>query len=136
MYCLISPSERFWFGIGRLLYSFSMAVASGSLAAGLLARKAAARGLERKPWVKTSLAPGSKVVTEYYRRTGLAPYLEALGFSTVGYGCTTCIGNSGPLAEPISRAIGEGALRHGGILPYALRTVLGRNADRVASAPR
>src|SRR5438445_8349757 len=80
------------------------------VAAGLLAKKAVARGLQRKPWVKTSLAPGSKVVTDYYRRTGLTPYLEALGFATVGYGCTTCIGNSGPLAEPISRAIAEGSL--------------------------
>jgi aconitate hydratase len=80
------------------------------IAAGLLAKKAVERGLQRKPWVKTSLAPGSKVVTDYYRRTGLTPYLEALGFATVGYGCTTCIGNSGPLAEPISRAIAEGRL--------------------------
>jgi aconitate hydratase len=77
------------------------------IAAGLLAKKAVERGLTRQPWVKTSLAPGSKAVTEYYRRAGLTPYLEALGFATVGYGCTTCIGNSGPLPEPISRAIGE-----------------------------
>jgi aconitate hydratase A / 2-methylisocitrate dehydratase len=80
------------------------------VAAGLLAKKAAERGLKRKPWVKTSLAPGSKVVTEYFRRLGLTPYLEALGFATVGYGCTTCIGNSGPLSESISRAIANGAL--------------------------
>ena len=80
------------------------------MAAGLLAKKAVERGLQRKSWVKTSLAPGSKVVTDYYRRTGLTPYLEALGFATVGYGCTTCIGNSGPLAEPISRAIAQGSL--------------------------
>jgi aconitate hydratase A / 2-methylisocitrate dehydratase len=80
------------------------------IAAGLLAKKAVERGLQRKPWVKTSLAPGSKVVTDYYRRTGLTPYLEALGFATVGYGCTTCIGNSGPLAEPISQAIADGSL--------------------------
>jgi len=80
------------------------------IAAGLLAKKAVERGLARKPWVKTSLAPGSKAVTEYYRRAGLAPYLEALGFATVGYGCTTCIGNSGPLPEPISGAIHEGSL--------------------------
>ena len=65
--------------------------------AGLLAKKAVERGLRRRPWVKTSLAPGSKVVTEYYDKAGLTPYLEALGFFTVGYGCTTCIGNSGPL---------------------------------------
>jgi aconitate hydratase len=80
------------------------------LAAGLLAKNAVERGLERRPWVKSSLAPGSKVVTDYYARAGLTPYLEALGFHTVGYGCTTCIGNSGPLPEPISRAIAEGDL--------------------------
>jgi aconitate hydratase A / 2-methylisocitrate dehydratase len=80
------------------------------VAAGLLAKKAVERGLDRKPWVKSSLAPGSKVVTEYYERAGLTPYLEALGFHTVGYGCTTCIGNSGPLPEAISRAIEEGNL--------------------------
>jgi len=75
------------------------------VAAGLLAKKAVERGLDRKPWVKTSLAPGSRVVTDYYEKAGLTPYLEALGFHTVGYGCTTCIGNSGPLAEEISAAI-------------------------------
>jgi aconitate hydratase len=75
------------------------------LAAGLLARKAVERGLERKPWVKTSLAPGSKVVTDYYDRAGLTPYLDRLGFNLVGYGCTTCIGNSGPLPMEISDAI-------------------------------
>ena len=80
------------------------------VAAGLLAKKAVERGLQRKPWVKSSLAPGSKVVTEYYDRAGLTPYLEELGFHTVGYGCTTCIGNSGPLAEPISAAVAEGDL--------------------------
>ncbi len=73
--------------------------------AGLLAKKAVELGLERKPWVKTSLAPGSKVVTDYLAAAGLLPYLERLGFSLVGYGCTTCIGNSGPLPEPIARAI-------------------------------
>jgi aconitate hydratase len=80
------------------------------LAAGLLAKKAVERGLDRKPWVKSSLAPGSRVVTDYYERAGLTPYLEALGFHTVGYGCTTCIGNSGPLPEEISSAIGDGNL--------------------------
>jgi aconitate hydratase len=80
------------------------------IAAGLLAKNAVERGLQRKPWVKTSLAPGSKVVTEYFHRAGLTPYLDALGFATVGYGCTTCIGNSGPLAEPISRAVAQGRL--------------------------
>ncbi|MEO5576819.1 MAG: aconitate hydratase [Gaiellaceae bacterium] len=80
------------------------------IAAGLLAKKAVERGLARRPWVKSSLAPGSKVVTEYYDRSGLTPYLEQLGFHTVGYGCTTCIGNSGPLAEPISKAVADGDL--------------------------
>jgi aconitate hydratase len=75
--------------------------------AGLLARNAVARGLERKPWVKTSLAPGSKVVTDYLAEAGLTDDLEALGFNLVGYGCTTCIGNSGPLPVPISEAIHE-----------------------------
>ena len=78
--------------------------------AGLLAKNAVERGLSRKPWVKSSLAPGSKVVTEYYDKAGLTPYLEELGFHTVGYGCTTCIGNSGPLPEPISQGIVEGDL--------------------------
>ena len=77
------------------------------VAAGLLAKKASERGLTRKPYVKTSLAPGSKVVTEYLDRAGLTPHLEALGFHTVGYGCTTCIGNSGPLPEPVREAIHE-----------------------------
>jgi len=80
------------------------------VAAGLVAKKAVEKGLTRKPWVKTSLAPGSKVVTEYLAQAGLTPYLEKLGFQTVGYGCTTCIGNSGPLEEPISKAIESGAL--------------------------
>jgi aconitate hydratase len=75
------------------------------LAAGLLARKAAARGLSSRPWVKTSLAPGSKVVTDYLAAAGLTPSLEQLGFHLVGFGCATCIGNSGPLPPPISRAI-------------------------------
>jgi aconitate hydratase len=75
------------------------------IGAGLLAKKAVERGLEAKPWVKTSLAPGSKVVMEYYERAGLIPYLEELGFHLVGYGCTTCIGNSGPLPEEISDVV-------------------------------
>jgi aconitate hydratase len=78
--------------------------------AGLLAKKAVERGLQRKPWVKSSLAPGSKVVTEYYEQSGLQQYLDELGFQTVGYGCTTCIGNSGPLPEPISEAVADGDL--------------------------
>ncbi len=77
------------------------------VAAGLLAKKANERGLNRKPYVKTSLAPGSKVVTEYLDKAGLTPHLQALGFHTVGYGCTTCIGNSGPLPEPVREAINE-----------------------------
>ncbi len=78
------------------------------IAAGLLARKAVERGLSVKPWVKTSLAPGSKVVTEYLKAAGLMDSLETLGFHLVGYGCTTCIGNSGPLPDPIARAVKEG----------------------------
>jgi len=80
------------------------------LGAGLLAKKAVERGLTSKPWVKTSFAPGSKVVTDYLAKAGLWPYLEALRFHLVGYGCTTCIGNSGPLSEPISDAIKENSL--------------------------
>jgi aconitate hydratase len=80
------------------------------IGAGLLAKKAVEAGLERKPWVKTSLAPGSKVVTEYYEAAGLTEYLEQVGFYTVGYGCTTCIGNSGPLSEEISQAVIENDL--------------------------
>jgi aconitate hydratase len=80
------------------------------VAAGLLARNAVERGMERRPWVKSSLAPGSKVVTRYYEQAGLQEYLDRLGFDTVGYGCTTCIGNSGPLAEEISVAIADGDL--------------------------
>ena len=80
------------------------------LAAGLLARNARAQGLTSKPWVKTTLAPGSKVVTDYYEKAGLMDDLEALGFYLVGYGCTTCIGNSGPLAEQISGAIADNDL--------------------------
>ncbi len=80
------------------------------LAAGLVAKKAAELGLRAKPWVKTSLAPGSKVVTEYLRDTGLLPYLEQVGFYVVGYGCTTCIGNSGPLPPAVVKAVEEGDL--------------------------
>ena len=80
------------------------------IAAGLLAQKAVERGLNTKPWVKTSLAPGSKVVTDYLEQAGLSRSLEALRFHLVGYGCTTCIGNSGPLPEPVSAAIAEGEL--------------------------
>ncbi|MCS5617707.1 MAG: aconitase family protein, partial [Pirellulales bacterium] len=80
------------------------------VAAGLVARKAAEKGLSAKPWVKTSLAPGSRVVTDYLEKSGLDKDLDALGFETVGYGCTTCIGNSGPLPEPVAKAVTEGDL--------------------------
>ena len=80
------------------------------IGAALVAKKAVELGLERKPWVKTTLAPGSKVVMDYYERAGLTPYLEKLGFNLVGYGCTTCIGNSGPLPETISAAVAENDL--------------------------
>ncbi|WSJ32549.1 aconitate hydratase AcnA [Streptomyces subrutilus] len=80
------------------------------VAAALVAKKAAEKGLTRKPWVKTTLAPGSKVVTDYFDKAGLTPYLDKLGFNLVGYGCTTCIGNSGPLDEEISKAINEADL--------------------------
>ncbi len=80
------------------------------MAAGLLAKKAVEMGLDTKPYVKTSLAPGSRVVTEYYDKAGLTPYLQALGFHTVGYGCTTCIGNSGPLPDQVAQAVREGEL--------------------------
>src|SRR4029450_9182266 len=80
------------------------------LGAGLLARKAVQKGLTVPPYVKTSLAPGSKVVTEYLQKAGLMPDLEALGFHLVGYGCTTCIGNSGPLPPAVSKAVNDGKL--------------------------
>ncbi|MFZ4835436.1 aconitate hydratase AcnA [Rouxiella sp. Mn2063] len=86
------------------------------MAAGLLAKNAAEKGLTSKPWVKTSLAPGSKVVTDYLNAAGLMPHLEKLGFDLVGYGCTTCIGNSGPLPEPIETAIKKGDLTVGAVL--------------------
>ena len=80
------------------------------VAAGLVARKAVAKGLSTKPWVKTSLAPGSRVVTDYLERSGLDKDLDALGFETVGYGCTTCIGNSGPLPDAVAKAVTDGDL--------------------------
>ena len=86
------------------------------LAAGLLAKNAVEKGLTRKPWVKTTLAPGSQVVTDYYNKAGLTPYLDKLGFNLVGYGCTTCIGNSGPLEPAISAAIGENDLAAAAVL--------------------
>ncbi|MCG2623752.1 aconitate hydratase [Arthrobacter sp. I2-34] len=86
------------------------------LAAAVLARNAVNKGLSSKPWVKTSVAPGSKVVTDYYDKSGLTPYLEKLGFYLVGYGCTTCIGNSGPLEEEISRTISDNDLAVSAVL--------------------
>lgn len=86
------------------------------MAAGLLAKKAVEKGLSRQPWVKTSLAPGSKVVTDYLALAGLTPYLDKLGFNLVGYGCTTCIGNSGPLPAPIEEAIKLADLTVGAVL--------------------
>ena len=86
------------------------------MAAGLLAKKAVEKGLQRKPWVKSSLAPGSKVVTDYYNAAGLTEYLDALGFDLVGYGCTTCIGNSGPLRDPIEKAIQQSDLTVASVL--------------------
>ncbi|WP_028621433.1 aconitate hydratase AcnA [Pseudomonas sp. Ant30-3] len=86
------------------------------MAAGLVAKKAVEKGLTRKPWVKSSLAPGSKVVTDYYKAAGLTQYLDQLGFDLVGYGCTTCIGNSGPLPEPIEKAIQKADLTVASVL--------------------
>src|SRR4051812_20033278 len=83
---------------------------SEMIGAALLAKKAVEKGLQRKPWVKTTLAPGSKVVSDYYERAGLTPYLDKLGFNLVGYGCTTCIGNSGPLIPEVSAAVNENDL--------------------------
>ena len=86
------------------------------IAAGLVAKKAVAKGLKAQPHVKTSLAPGSRVVTDYFQKSGLEEYLDQIGFQTVGYGCTTCIGNSGPLPEPISAAVQEHDLIVSGVL--------------------
>ncbi|OBY89081.1 aconitate hydratase 1 [Pseudomonas sp. AU11447] len=86
------------------------------MAAGLLAKKALEKGLQRKPWVKSSLAPGSKVVTDYFHAAGLTRYLDELGFDLVGYGCTTCIGNSGPLLEPIEKAVQQADLTVASVL--------------------
>ena len=86
------------------------------IAAGLLARNAVAKGLSVKPWVKTSLAPGSQVVTDYLDQAGLSDDLDALGFNLVGYGCTTCIGNTGPLPAPISETINKNDLAVASVL--------------------
>jgi aconitate hydratase len=107
--------ERFELDHGRVVIAAITSCTNTSnpqvmIGAALLAKNAVERGLQRKPWVKSSLAPGSKVVTDYYERAGLTPYLDELGFNLVGYGCTTCIGNSGPLPAPISEAVDEGDL--------------------------
>ncbi len=107
--------EKFPLGHGALVIAAITSCTNTSnpsvlIGAGLLAKKAVARGLTVKPWVKTSLAPGSKVVTAYLKRAGLMEYLEKLRFNLVGYGCTTCIGNSGPVAEPIAGAVKRGNL--------------------------
>ncbi len=86
------------------------------VAAGLVAKKAAEKGLKTQPWVKTSLAPGSQVVTDYLQKAGLQTYLDQMGFNLVGYGCTTCIGNSGPLPDPIAKAVESGDLTVCGVL--------------------
>src|SRR5262249_6399481 len=107
--------EQFDFGNGDVAIAAITSCTNTSnpsvlIGAGLLARKARERGLTTKPWVKTSLAPGSQVVTDYLNESGLSEDLNALGFDLVGYGCTTCIGNSGPLPEPISKAINDNDL--------------------------
>ncbi len=110
-----TPRANFEIGHGSVVIAAITSCTNTSnpgvlIAAGLLAKKAVEQGLDVKPWVKTSLAPGSKVVTEYLNESGLMPYLQALGFHTVGYGCTTCIGNSGPLPEAVSKGVREGNL--------------------------
>ena len=107
--------DKFQLGHGSIVISAITSCTNTSnpsvmIGAALLAKNAAEKGLTSKPWVKTSLAPGSRVVTEYLKDSGLLPYLEKIGFHLVGYGCTTCIGNSGPLPEPVSNAIQEGDL--------------------------
>ncbi|TMA91455.1 MAG: aconitate hydratase AcnA [Deltaproteobacteria bacterium] len=107
--------DKFQLGHGSVVISAITSCTNTSnpsvmIGAALLAKNAAEKGLTSKPWVKTSLAPGSRVVTEYLKDSGLLPYLEKIGFHLVGYGCTTCIGNSGPLPEPVSNAIQEGDL--------------------------
>ena len=97
------------------------------LAAGLLAKKAVEKGLKVKPWVKTSLAPGSQVVSDYYAAAGLQEYLDKVGFNLVGYGCTTCIGNSGPLPEPVSGGDRRGRPRRSA--PCCRATAISRAAS-------
>ncbi|HVB15068.1 MAG TPA: aconitate hydratase AcnA [Stellaceae bacterium] len=109
------PGENYDLGDGDIVIAAITSCTNTSnpsvmLGAGLLAKKAVEKGLKSKPWVKTSLAPGSQVVSDYYEKAGLQQYLDMVGFNLVGYGCTTCIGNSGPLPEPVSEAIDEGDL--------------------------
>jgi aconitate hydratase len=116
-----APAPQGTFGNGSVVIAAITSCTNTSnpsvmVAAGLLAKKAVEKGLQVKPWVKTSLAPGSKVVTRYFDEAGLSPYLDALGFATVGYGCTTCIGNSGPLPEEVSRQINDGDLAVAAVL--------------------
>ena len=109
------PGEKFDLGNGDVVIAAITSCTNTSnpsvlIAAGLVAKKATELGLKVKPWVKTSLAPGSQVVTEYLDKAGLTPHLNAAGFNLVGYGCTTCIGNSGPLPESVSKAVNDGDL--------------------------
>ncbi|HVC24959.1 MAG TPA: aconitate hydratase AcnA [Acidimicrobiales bacterium] len=117
----LARGERFTLGHGAVVVAAITSCTNTSnpqvmIAAGLLAKRAVERGLSAKPWVKTSLAPGSRVVVDYYERAGLMTYLEKLGFGLVGFGCTTCIGNSGPLAPEISAAIAEHGLSCAAVL--------------------
>lgn len=117
----VSPSGPDQLGEGSVVIAAITSCTNTSnpsvmVGAGLVAKKAVERGLTVKPHVKTSLAPGSLVVTEYLQKSGLTPYLEKLGFFTVGYGCTTCIGNSGPLPEPVARAVKENSLAVAAVL--------------------
>ncbi len=115
------PGENYDLGDGDVVIAAITSCTNTSnpsvmLGAGLLAKKAVEKGLKVKPWVKTSLAPGSQVVTDYYAKAGVQQYLDKLGFDLVGYGCTTCIGNSGPLPEPVSEAIDDGDLAVAAVL--------------------
>ena len=108
------------------------------IGAGLLAKKAVEKGLTRKPWVKSSLAPGSKVVTEYLQAAGLTAYLDTLGFNLVGYGCTTCIGNSGPLPEPVSGIVREKNLLVASVLSGTVQSkpsLIERRSERFLKRP-
>ena len=115
------PGENYDLGDGDIVIAAITSCTNTSnpsvmLGAGLLAKKAVEKGLKAKPWVKTSLAPGSQVVSDYYEKSGLQTYLDMVGFNLVGYGCTTCIGNSGPLPEAVSEAIDDGDLAVAAVL--------------------